>query len=104
MFKTPTMSFSKPFEMNTHCPHCGTNLEPEPGFYYGAMFISYGITIWPLFGLAVLFRWGLGWSLQGTFIGTAIITAILFVFIFRISRAIYLNMMVKYDPSKATPK
>ena len=31
--------------MNEKCPHCGVRLEPEPGFYQGAMYIGYGITI-----------------------------------------------------------
>jgi len=101
MFETPTISFSKPFQMHKHCPHCGADLEPEPGFYYGAMFISYGITVWPLFGLAALFRWGLGWSLQATFLVTLLVTAVLFVYIFRLSRSLYLNMMVKYRPERA---
>lgn len=101
MFETPTFSFSKPFKMNSHCPKCGADLEPEPGFYFGAMFISYAITVWPMLGFMALFRWGLGWSLFGAFGVTIIMTAILFVYIFRVSRSMYLHMMVRYDPAKA---
>lgn len=101
MFKTPTFSFSKPFEMHKHCPKCGVDLEPEPGFYFGAMFISYGITVWPTLGLMAIFRWGLKWSLFASFGMTLVITAILFVYIFRVSRSMYLNMMVKYKPARA---
>ena len=42
------------------CPVCQANFEPEPGFYFGAMFISYafsvawGAALWVL--LYVLFR------------------------------------------------
>lgn len=25
------------------CGHCHQSFEPEPGFYFGAMFVSYGI-------------------------------------------------------------
>lgn len=28
--------------MHKHCPNCGLDLNPEPGFYWGAMYISYG--------------------------------------------------------------
>ena len=101
MFKTPTGSFSKPFEMNRHCPKCGADLEPEPGFYFGAMFISYAITVWPILGLMAIFRWGLGWSLYGSFGASLVLTAFLFVYIFRVSRAMYLHMMVRYKPSRA---
>ncbi len=32
-------------EMNKACPVCGLNLEQEPGYYYGAMFVSYAFAI-----------------------------------------------------------
>jgi hypothetical protein len=31
--------------MNETCPHCGVRLEPEPGFYQGAMYVSYANTV-----------------------------------------------------------
>jgi len=101
MFKTETMSFSKPFEMNPRCPKCDANLEPEPGFYFGAMFISYAITVWPILALMAIFRWGFGWSLYGSFGASLVLTMFLFVYIFRVSRAMYLHLMVRYKPSRA---
>ncbi|MFM1893825.1 MAG: DUF983 domain-containing protein [Flavobacteriales bacterium] len=44
--------FSTMGEVNDHCEKCGLNLKPEPGFYYGAMYVSYAlgvavfVTIW----------------------------------------------------------
>jgi uncharacterized protein (DUF983 family) len=35
-------------KMNQDCPHCGLHFEPEPGFYIGAMYVSYA------FGVAVV--------------------------------------------------
>ncbi|MBK9636286.1 MAG: DUF983 domain-containing protein [Bacteroidetes bacterium] len=32
-------------KMHSHCPNCGLNFEPEPGYYYGAMYVSYAFTI-----------------------------------------------------------
>jgi hypothetical protein len=32
-------------EMNQKCEHCGVRLEPEPGFYQRAMYVSYGFTV-----------------------------------------------------------
>lgn len=101
MFKTPTFSYRQPFEMNPCCPKCGVDLEPEPGFYFGAMFISYAITVWPILGLMALFYWGIGWSRNLSFFISLLLTLVLFVYIFRVSRSMYLHMMVRYKPERA---
>jgi len=31
--------------MNAQCPVCAASFEHEPGFYFGAMFISYAINV-----------------------------------------------------------
>ena len=42
------------FEMNTTCPVCGHRFEREPGFFQGAMYVSYGIGIVYIGVLAIL--------------------------------------------------
>lgn len=37
--------FHGPFAMNPACPVCGHRFEREPGFFQGAMYVSYGIGI-----------------------------------------------------------
>lgn len=51
---------SKFLNVHDECPHCKCNYEPEPGFFWGAMYINYGfniaalvavsLAIWLLFG------------------------------------------------------
>ena len=36
-----TRRFAK---MNPRCSCCGQSFEPEPGYYFGAMYVSYGFT------------------------------------------------------------
>ena len=98
MYKTGTFSFQKPFEMKAHCEHCQLNYMPEPGFYYGAMFISYIIMGWFCVGFAAFFRWGMGWSLESSFLLLIAVCALFFVYIFRLARSIWININVKYDP------
>lgn len=31
--------------MPAACPVCGMNFMPEPGFYFGAMYVSYAFTV-----------------------------------------------------------
>lgn len=32
-------------KMNETCPHCGVRYEREPGYFYVAMFVSYGLAM-----------------------------------------------------------
>jgi uncharacterized protein (DUF983 family) len=45
IFKYPLRNILKFSAMNKHCPVCGADFEPEPGFYFGAMFVSYAISV-----------------------------------------------------------
>lgn len=31
--------------MHQHCSHCGASFNPEPGFYFGAMYVSYAFSV-----------------------------------------------------------
>ena len=100
MFPTKAFEFNKPFEMNKRCPKCNANLEPEPGFYYGAMFVSYIMIVFPILGTVMLLHWVLGWSLEASFGLVIFITAIFFVWWFRFARAFWLNLIVGFKPEK----
>lgn len=99
MFETGTFSFSKPFEMHPRCPKCDLNYEPEPGYYYGAMYMSYMITGGFCLSFVGLLILGFGWSINGSFALLIVILTLLFVWIFRFARAIWINIYVKYDPT-----
>jgi len=32
-------------KMNEYCPHCNNKFEKEPGYFYGAMYVNYGLTV-----------------------------------------------------------
>ncbi len=101
LFSTPTFSFRKSFDMPERCDKCGQNYMPEPGFYYGSMFISYIFTGFFCLGFVLFFHWGLGWSTGASFGLLIAIGAILFVFIFRFARSIWINLIIKFDRAKA---
>lgn len=45
VFTYPSGKISRFSVMNPLCPHCGASFIPEPGFYFGAMFISYAFNV-----------------------------------------------------------
>ncbi|MGJ8664753.1 MAG: DUF983 domain-containing protein [Patiriisocius sp.] len=91
---------STTLEMHERCPHCNTKFKIEPSFFYGAMYVSYGVGI-AFATAAFTISYGmLELGLTPTFI---IIIATLIVFlpiITRISRNIWINFFFKYDKSK----
>ncbi|GJM36193.1 MAG: hypothetical protein DHS20C18_51940 [Saprospiraceae bacterium] len=100
MFETGSFSFNKPFVMKDRCDHCNQNFMPEPGFYYGAMYISYIFTGFFSFSFIALLHWGMGMSTATSFGILIFIFAIFFVYIFRLARAAWINANVSYDPTK----
>ncbi|MEO8471126.1 MAG: DUF983 domain-containing protein [Chryseolinea sp.] len=86
--------------MNTTCPHCGVRLEPEPGFYQGAMYVGYGFTVsvLALVGLFLFFTWDPSeWTYIGIIVG---IMVLLIPLNYRYSRILYLYMFggISYQP------
>jgi len=67
MFKSP-QTLGDWFQMHDHCPKCSTHLYMEPGFYWGAMYVSYTICSGMCFSLFLLAYMGFGWSPSGSFI------------------------------------
>lgn len=96
LFVSP-FEFSKPLNMNEKCSHCEQNFEPEPGYYFGAMFISYGWTVWLILAIVGFCMMVLDWSVEASFALVIFVSAISYFFIARISRSMYIHLDVKFD-------
>lgn len=87
--------------MYEFCPHCGLRYEVEPGYFYGAMFVSYAISA----GVALVIGFMLfylandpdGWLYVAV---VAPVMVIIAPINFRISRVIWLHYVsgIKYQP------
>lgn len=91
----------KMFEMNESCSHCEMKYERETGFFFGAMYISYMLNM-ALFVTAVvgyfLFFQEADWRYYiSIYVG---LTIVLTPIIYRLSRSIWIEIMVKYEPEK----
>lgn len=102
MFKTP-FELSNPTNMNERCTKCNLDFEPEPGFYFGALIISYGISSWMLLLPALTLVLYFDWSVNGAMAFTLFFAAFTYLKILRISRAIYLHFSMRYDKSLENP-
>ncbi len=86
-------------KMNESCSNCGLKYQIEPSFFYGAMYVSYGLNV--AVGIASFFITYLilHLSIKWSFIFIIISILILFPIVLRLSRSIYINMFVSYDES-----
>ncbi len=101
IFTYPVKKIAQFNTMNERCPHCNVRLEPEPGFYQGAMYVGYGITIICLLFVSLI----LYVLVDPTSEWTYIISIIVFMFCiaplnYRYSRILYLHFFggIKFDP------
>lgn len=87
-------------KMPKRCSVCGEDFYRETGFYYGAMMISHATTtiIAVIVHLTVFHFYG--WAIAPNLISLLTILIFSFPLVFRSSRAIWLNVFVKYDPPK----
>lgn len=98
MFKAPV--YHRHFtDMHSHCPNCHQSLEMEPGFYTGAMYVSYGLQVAIMITSFFLIRFISGEAPLWVYL-TVIIGAVLALFplLFRLSRSIWIHLMVRYRP------
>src|SRR5690606_7310591 len=86
-------------KMKETCSNCGLRYMIEPAFFYGAMYVSYGVGIG--FGAIafVITKMFLETSLMTSFIAIVATLVIFYGIIMRISRNIWINIFVPYSPN-----
>ena len=103
MYKTSNpYNFSKLGEMYDTCPNCKQTYWPEPGFYYGAMYVSYALSI--ALSVAVFVASIVLWEFEVMryLIINTVMLIIAFPWMFRTARAIWLNFFVHYQEDAET--
>lgn len=88
------INFSIP-KMNKTCPSCGFQFLKETGFFYGAMYVSYALTVAEGFICFIMGYFLLGLSLMTNFILISVIALLLSKFNFKISRTIWIYLFYK---------
>jgi uncharacterized protein (DUF983 family) len=86
-------------KMHEKCSHCGLKYQIEPSFFYGAMYVSYGLNVAVGIATFIVTYLFLGADIQTSFIAIIVSLIVLFPIVLRWSRNIYINMFVSYDPS-----
>ncbi len=88
--------FSK---MNKICPNCQVNFEVEPGFFYGAMYMSYGFSLMiMIFGGVLIYNVFNDPPVLYYVVPITLVSLLFAPWNFRISRVFYLHLVsgIKY--------
>lgn len=98
MFPPNTLYKPSKFDkMHEFCSCCGQPFEPEPGYYYGAMFVSYAfstaifVAVWIALSFLVEEV-----SLTMMIIAILVIVVGLLPINFRLSRSLWINFFISY--------
>jgi len=88
---------SSTLKMNERCSHCNTKYQMEPSFFFGSMYVSYGVSI--VFGVTAFI---ISYVILESSVFSALL-AIIFTLIGcmpiigRLSRNIWINLFMSYD-------
>ena len=82
--------------MPNQCSVCGEDYIRETGFYFGAMYISYGVCVAYLLPLYVIIHWGFNIAFWPSIGWCVLIQLFLTPFLFRLSRSIWIHIFVRY--------
>ncbi|MFP4845356.1 DUF983 domain-containing protein [Winogradskyella sp. PE311] len=97
-YKNPYI-LSDTLKINEHCSHCKTKYRMEPSFFYGSMYVSYGVGV--AFAVAAFIMSFIVFesSITMAFISIIITLVALMPIIMRLSRNIWINLFMSYDKS-----
>jgi uncharacterized protein (DUF983 family) len=90
--------------MHDHCSHCGLQYQLEPSFFYGAMYVSYGLTVAIGVAAFIISKVFIGLELTQSFIAIIITLIVTMPVTARLARNIYINMFVSFDKDAAKSK
>jgi uncharacterized protein (DUF983 family) len=105
MYKTSNAYvLSQTLKMHERCGHCQTKYKIEPSFFYGSMYVSYGVGIgFSVVAFLITFII-LETSLVLSFIAIVCTLIGFMPIIMRLSRNIWINLFMSYDAELAKKK
>jgi uncharacterized protein (DUF983 family) len=90
------LHLSKIIKMNEKCSHCNLRYQIEPSFFYGAMYVSYGLNV-AIGILTFIIVFQFDRSMITSFISIFVVLILSFPVVMRLSRNLYINFFVSYN-------
>ena len=84
-------------EMPEHCRCCGQSYFPETGFYFGAMYASYMLSVAFSVVVTAIYWLLFGFNMWGIIIADIVLLIAAFPYLYRCARAFWLSVTVYFD-------
>ncbi len=84
-------------EMNQRCEVCNEDFRREPGYYFGAMYVSYALTVGLGVLLYLLMCVGFSATVTQYFVSFIVLLIVLIPIFYRTARIIWINFFVRYE-------
>ncbi|MFT2008708.1 DUF983 domain-containing protein [Pontibacter sp. 13R65] len=106
MFPEGTLYTTKFADMHKYCSCCGQAFEPETGYYYGAMYVSFAFNVAIFLVSFFILHQFVEEVTMAMMMGVVAITVVGFLpVIFRLSRVLWISIFVRYEgPCSLIPK
>jgi uncharacterized protein (DUF983 family) len=85
-------------DMHERCSNCNTKYKIEPSFFYGAMYVSYGLGVAIAVAIFIITFVFIGVEVFTSFISIVVVLTLLMPVIMRLSRNIWINIFMSYKP------
>lgn len=92
------------FKMHERCSHCNTKYKIEPSFFFGAMYVSYGLGVAVSVAAFIICFYLLHLEVFSIFLVITGCLIVVFPVIMRLSRNIWINLFLHYDKKKGLEK
>jgi len=94
-------TLSETLKMHERCSHCNTKYKIEPSFFYGSMYVSYGVGIAFAVAAFVISYMIFGADKFTSFLAIVGTLIVFLPIILRLSRNIWINLFMRYDKALA---
>ncbi|WP_159946511.1 DUF983 domain-containing protein [Polaribacter septentrionalilitoris] len=99
-----TFNPTKITQLHDNCPKCDLKYMIEPSFFYGAMYVNYGIIVALFVAVFIISKLILGLTIIQSFVAIIIASLVLAPLNLRLSRIIWINMFISYQKIIETTK
>ena len=99
-----SFNFKKLTTLHENCSHCNLKYMMEPSFFFGAMYVNYGLAVALFVAVFIIAKVFIGLSILHSFIAIIVVSILLTPITLRLSRIIWINIFVSFDKKTADKK